>query len=650
MVSVTTESPADQTPVDDDPPVMERTPAEQALAESEQRYRTLFESIDQGFCVFEMLFDADGAPVDYRFLEANPTFERHTGLKDAVGKTALALVPNLERHWLEIYGRVALTGEREQFIQGSPAMGGRWFDVDAFRVGRPENRRVGLLFRDISDRKRAEDALRESEARLRSALEIETVGVIYFTIDGRVTEANDAFLRMSGYDRDDLANGRIRWDVMTPPEAMPESLQALEEFRRTGQTTPYEKEYVRKDGQRYWALFAAKRVSSDLGIEFVIDITAAKAAEAERRRADERLHSIVDNIRDYAIYAADPSGVITEWTDGAARVKGYSADEVVGRHVSVFYTPEDIAAGVPQGELEEAARDGRAEYETWKVRRSGHRFWANEITTAIRDADGRLVGFTRISRDLTFQKELEEEREKALDVERNRREAAEAFLSVLSHELRTPVTTIYGTASLIAREPDRDDLVDLVGDVQEEADRLVRMIDDLLVLSRADRGLVQLSPEPILLQRTIPDILAEVERRGPLAKYVLDVPSSLPAVLADPTAVRQVVHNLVTNAAKYAGADGPVTISAREVGSGVEVLVQDEGPGLGPDPEQVFSLFYRAPHTAKLAAGTGIGLYVARELMKAMGGSIEAQSRDGRGAVIRLCLPTTPDLDGASAY
>jgi PAS domain S-box-containing protein len=629
-------------------PTMDRTPTEEALAESEQRYRTLFESIDEGFCVFEVLFDDEDRAVDYRFLEANPTFERHTGLQDAVGKTALELVPNLERHWLDVYGRVARTGERKRFVQGSAAMGGRWFEVDAFRVGRPEHCRVGLLFSDITERKRAEDRLRESEARLRSTLEIETVGVIHFHTDGRITDSNDAFLRMSGYDRDDLDNGRIRWDVMTPPEDMPASLRAIEEFRRTGQTTPYEKQYIRKDGSRWWALFTAKRVRENLGVEFIIDISLAKAAEAERRRSDERLYSIVENIRDYAIYAIDPGGLITEWTDGATRVKGYSPDEVIGRHVSMFYISDDVARAVPDKELQQAAQEGRSEHETWKVRRDGTRFWANEITTSMRDVDGRLTGFTRISRDLTLQKEIEREREVALEAERNRREAAEAFLSVLSHELRTPVTSIYGTASLIAREPDRADLVELVTDVQEEADRLVRMIDDLLVLSRADRGLVQLAPEPILLQRAIPEILADVERRGPAARFTLDMPQSLPAVLADPTALRQVLYNLMTNAAKYAGTDGPVTISARETQGSVEVCVLDEGPGLGPDPEQVFRLFYRAPHTAKLASGTGIGLYVARELMNGMGGTIDAETREGRGAMLRISVPITPDVDGAS--
>ena len=144
---------------------------EEALREREERYRMLVESIEQGFCVFEVLFDADGRASDYRWLEANPAFERHTGLINPVGKTARELVPELERHWLVIYGRVALTGAPRRFVEQSKALG-RWFAVEAFRVGKPERRQVALLFSDITARKRAEHALRDSEARQRFLLEL----------------------------------------------------------------------------------------------------------------------------------------------------------------------------------------------------------------------------------------------------------------------------------------------------------------------------------------------------------------------------------------------------------------------------------------------------------------------------------------------
>jgi len=253
-----------------------------ALRESEARYRSLFESIDEGFCVVEVIFDSEDRSIDYRFLEVNPAFERHTGLSDPVGRTMRSLAQAHEEHWFEIYGRVARTGEPVRFEKPARALGDRWFDVYAFRVGEPEQRRVAILFNDITARKRAEEALRQNEDRIRRALEIETVGVIFFDPAGPITQVNDAFLRMSGFTREDVAAGELRWDRLTPPEWMPASLRAVEELRTAGSSTPYEKEYCRKDGSRWWGLFAAKRLSEHEGVEFILDIT-------ERKRADVAL-------------------------------------------------------------------------------------------------------------------------------------------------------------------------------------------------------------------------------------------------------------------------------------------------------------------------------------------------------------------------
>jgi PAS domain S-box-containing protein len=384
--------------------------------------------------------------------------------------------------------------------------------------------------------------------------------------------------------------------------------------------------------------------------EVVVEVARRTGAALDALRQDEalreseaRFRTLVENITDYAIYRMNASGIITDWTEGAARVKGYAAHEVIGRHVSMFQTPEDIAAGTASRVLQEAARTGRAEHETWKVRAGGERFWVNEITSPLRDATGRLVGFTRISRDLTAQRQAEVDREAQLEQERDRREAAEAFMAVMSHELKTPVTSIYSAASLLRKAPGRPDMTELVDDIEEEADRLLRIVDDLLVLSGVDRGLILLAPEPIEIHHELADVVAMVGRRFPDVVFGTDRRGgTMPIVLADPTAFRQVTNNLLTNAAKYAGRDGPVLVEMTEAGGSVIVSVLDRGPGLGPDPAALFTLFHRAPHTARLASGTGIGLYVARQLVEAMGGSIGAEPRDGGGSRFWFALPVAP--------
>lgn len=238
---------------------------------------------------------------------------------------------------------------------------------------------------------------------------------------------------------------------------------------------------------------------------------------------------------------------------------------------------------------------------------------------------------------------LRDHEARELERERKAREAAEGFLAVLSHELKTPVTTIYGGASMLARDPQSPHADEIAEDVLEESERLVRIIDDLLVLSRVERGAIPVEPEPLLLQREARHILDDIRRHFPSVTFGIDLPERLPPVLADPTGLHQILRNLITNAAKYAGTDGPVTVVGRERDGQVELAVLDEGPGPGDHPESLFDLFYRAPHSARRASGTGIGLYVARELAQAMGGRIEAARRgpDG-GSRFTVALAIAP--------
>ncbi len=250
---------------------------EAALAASEARYRTLFESIDEGFCVLEMLFDDAGAPVDYRFLEVNPAFARQTGLGNPVGRRMRELAPDLEADWYETYGHVAITGEPRRFVKQAAALG-RWYNVYAFRFGEPHKRQVAVLFDDVTERRRAEE-------RVRGAFRIRTVGVIVWGEGFLIKEANEAFLRMTGYTREEART--LTWQALTPPEFHEASLVAVQEIAERGETTPYEKQYFRKDGSRWWGLFAARRVDDEV-VEFVLDVTQRRNAEAALRQADRR--------------------------------------------------------------------------------------------------------------------------------------------------------------------------------------------------------------------------------------------------------------------------------------------------------------------------------------------------------------------------
>jgi len=250
---------------------------EAALRASELRYRTLFDSIDEGFCIIEMKYDDTGRPNDYRFIEVNPAFEKQSGLKNATGRWMLELVPEHEQRWFDIYGRVALTGEPTRFVDHAQALG-RWFNVYAFRIGEPEARLVAVLFDDITLRKKAEE-------RLRGILQIKTVGVVYWSDEFVVTDMNEAFLQMTGLTREE-ALGKS-WQDFTPEEFYAVSRRAAEEAMQIGEVTPFERQYYRKDGSRWWGLFTARKVGDEV-VEFVLDVTERRSAEAALRLADRR--------------------------------------------------------------------------------------------------------------------------------------------------------------------------------------------------------------------------------------------------------------------------------------------------------------------------------------------------------------------------
>ena len=233
----------------------------------------------------------------------------------------------------------------------------------------------------------------------------------------------------------------------------------------------------------------------------------------------------------------------------------------------------------------------------------------------------------------------------ALALERRRRESAEAFLAVMSHELRTPITSISGNAALLARNPGRHDAEELIADMQAEIERLTRIVDDLLVLSGVDRGLLELSAEPVLLQHLVPQVIEDVLRRSPEVELRARIGPEVSPVVADTTALSQVLYNLTRNAAAYAGDEGPIELSARALGDEVEVVVRDHGPGLGSDPDSLFALFRRNPSTAGRTPGSGIGLYVVRELLRAMGSDISARSRAPHGAEFSFRLAAVADSE-----
>jgi PAS domain S-box-containing protein len=342
----------------------------------------------------------------------------------------------------------------------------------------------------------------------------------------------------------------------------------------------------------------------------------------------------------------DRDGRVQTWNTGAALIKGYQRDEIVGKSIELFYTREDRENGRPAMLLGQAAREGRVEDEGWRVRKDGSRFWADVVITALRNEAGELIGYAKVTRDLTARLQAEQERRKA-DADRVRAEEAlrirDEFLSIASHELKTPLTALqielFGMRTLSAKMGDGGDRMSRkVSRASRNADRLERLIEMLLDVSRVATGRLTLKPERFDLSEAVRQVAETMRGTAEQSACELSTDTAGPIVGDwDRVRVEQVVMNLLVNAFKY-GAGRPVTVStATEGGEGV-IEVRDHGPGVPvEDLKRIFERFERGARRDH--GGLGLGLYVSREIALAHDGSIAARNLPEGGAAFTIRLP-----------
>ncbi|HJU65719.1 MAG TPA: PAS domain-containing sensor histidine kinase [Gemmatimonadaceae bacterium] len=367
----------------------------------------------------------------------------------------------------------------------------------------------------------------------------------------------------------------------------------------------------------------------------------------------ERLHRLlVENVRDYAIFALDPRGHIVSWNAGAARIKGYTASEILGEHFSIFYPPEDLATDKPGMELRVASKEGRFEDEGWRLRKDGTRFWANVIITALFDRDGTLRGFGKVTRDLTERRAAEEQ----AIADARRLAAAEAankakaeFLAAMSHELRTPLNAIGGYAQLLATGlggPVTEEQQAYLGRIRRSQQHLLAIITDLLNFSRIEAGQLSYDIQPVSLPEVIDGVVQMVEPQLTTKHLTLEAASTSERVvaIADRAKVEQILVNLLSNSLKFTESGGKISISYIQEANCVGVRVIDTGIGIPADRlEDIFEPFVQVGRSLTSAhEGTGLGLAISRDLARGMGGELTASSTPGQGSEFRLTLPEAP--------
>jgi len=355
---------------------------------------------------------------------------------------------------------------------------------------------------------------------------------------------------------------------------------------------------------------------------------------------EETFRLLVESVQDYAIFMLDPEGHVITWNAGAERIKGYRPEEILGEHFSRFYPPDVAARGDPTAHLAVAVRDGRVEHEGWRVRKDGSQFWANVVVTALRDEEGRLVGFTKVTRDLT-------ERKRAADELARAHAELESFSYSVSHDLRAPLRAISGYAQALLE--DHRAGLDAEGQrmlhvVRDSATRMGQLIDGLLSFARLGRQALQRTTlDMSSIARSVVEEL-RLGEKGPTPEVTI---APLPAANGDATLVRQVFANLIANAFKFSAplpAPAParpaaeVHIGSSRDGRETVYFVRDNGVGFDMRyAEKLFSVFQRL-HGAEFA-GTGIGLALVHRIVVRHGGRIWAESAPNTGATFSFTLP-----------
>jgi PAS domain S-box-containing protein len=623
-----------------------RKDAEQHLAQMEGRYRGLLEAAPDAMVVVNQ-----GGEI----VLLNAQAEKQFGYRrnELLGQKVKNIIPEGFAERLIADGTRSAAEALAQQIGTGIEISGRRKDGTEFPIEimlSPLESAEGILvtaaIRNISVRKDAEKRMALIDDRYRGLLETAADAMVVSDSRGQILLINAETERVFGYSREELIGQTI--EVLIPEafrKGHPQHRQDYNAHPRTrliGESL--ELRGLRKDRTEFpieIMLSPMKSAEGTLVTAAIRDITERKRAEEALRRSEEGYRLILSNVKDYAMFMLDTTGVVVTWNDGAEKMKGFVADEIIGQNFSRFYTAEDMRDEKPAFGLEQAAKHQRYEVEGWRVRKDGSRFFADVVITALHDQTGRLRGFGKITRDITERKKADERMTKTVAELKRSNDELQQFAYVASHDLQEPLRMVASYTQLLAKryqgrlDSDADEFIAFAVD---GCSRMRGLIQDLLTYSRAGargKSLVETSAEDTL-QEALVNLSATIEQSGAVVTH-----DSLPVILADGNQLVQVFQNLVGNAIKYRGTEVPrIHVSASKNGSPEWIFsVRDNGLGIDPKYfERVFVLFQRL-HLQTEFEGTGIGLAVCKKIVERLGGRIWVESQLGQGSTFYFALP-----------
>ncbi|KKX30639.1 PAS domain-containing sensor histidine kinase [Rhizobium sp. LC145] len=493
-----------------------------------------------------------------------------------------------------------------------------------------------------------------NEERYRLLIEAITEYAIYMLdVEGRVASWNPGARRFKGYDPDEILGEHFSRFYTEEDQSAGLPQRALETAATEGR---FENQgwRVRKDGSRFWAHVVIDPIRDSSGrlagfAKVTRDLTERKQTETELKGSEQKFQLLVQGVTDYALYMLDPEGYVTNWNVGAERIKGYTADEIVGCHFSQFYTEEDRLAGEPQKSLDTARREGRIEREGLRQRKDGTRFWAHVIIDAIHDERGELIGFAKITRDVTekmeAQKALNQAREELFQAQKM--EAIGQLTGGIAHDFNNLLMAILGSLQILRkRMPNDPSLSPLVDNAIQGAERGAALTQRMLAFSRRQ----DLNMQAVDIPALVTELMDFMQRSlGSTVRIETRLAEHLAHVMTDPVQLETALLNLVVNARDAMPGGGAIIIEAREIdiparrgslkpGRYVELSVADTGEGM--DEETLIQATTPFFTTKGVGKGTGLGLSMVQGLTEQSGGKLAIESRKGEGTKVSLFLPS----------
>jgi PAS domain S-box-containing protein len=490
------------------------------------------------------------------------------------------------------------------------------------------------------------------DGRYRLLVESVTDYAIYMLDpSGVVTSWNAGAQRFKGYEPAEILGQHFSRFYTDEDRAIGLPATALRTAETEGRFE-HEGWRLRKDGSRFWAHVIIDPIRDPSGkilgfAKITRDLSERKVAEEELRRSEERFRLLVQGVTDYAIYMLDPEGRVTNWNVGAERIKGYLADEILGEHFSRFYTDEDRASGLPQIALETAARVGRFEREGWRVRKDGTLFWANVVVDAIRDAQGNLIGFAKVTRDMSEKKEAERALELAREAffQSQKMEAVGRLTGGVAHDFNNLLMAVLGSLELLRKRlPDDPRLTGLLENAIQGAQRGASLTKRMLAFARR----TELTPEAIDIAALVHGMAELMQRSlGPSVHIETRFPLSLPPARADANQLELALLNLAVNARDAMPEGGTIVVAARlerveqkdNLAPGRYVCLSVTDTGEGMDEATLAHAAEPFFTTKGIGKGTGLGLSMVHGMSEQSGGRLVLKSRKGEGTTAEIWLP-----------